>query len=55
MSYVTARVASNISTHGLRYAVTVEIDRFRRLGRSKEAAISCALAQVSAVLKETRK
>ena len=54
-SFVTARVASNIATHGLRFAVVTEITRFERMGRSREAAISCGLQQISSVLKLMRR
>lgn len=53
-SFVTHRVLSNIRTHGLRFAVDTEVARFQRAGRSREAAISCGLAQVSSILKLMR-
>ena len=53
-SFVTARITSNLRTHGVRFAVEVEIKRFKRMGRSHEAAISCALAQVSSIIRMRR-
>lgn len=43
MCNVTSRVASNVSVHGVRFAVEVEIKRAKRAGRSQEAAITWAL------------
>lgn len=53
-SFVTARITSNLRTHGVAFAVAVEIKRFKRAGRSHEAAISAGLAQVSSIIRMRR-
>jgi len=46
MCYVTSRVVSNATTHGVAFAVTVEIKRAKRSGMSEQAAISWAVELV---------
>lgn len=53
-SNTSFRIASNVNTHGIRFAVDAEIARWLRLGRSQQAAIGAGLASVSAVLRQMR-
>lgn len=50
MSFTTSRIASNVTTHGVHFAVKVEIARALRLGRSEQAAITWAVEQVRAAI-----
>jgi hypothetical protein len=46
MSTNTARITSNVTTHGHRFAVAVEIKRFRRMGCSPDRAFALAMSNV---------
>lgn len=50
MSHVTFRVASNVTTHGVAYAVAVEIKKAQRMGLSKQAAITYGIEQVKSAI-----
>lgn len=54
MSHTTQRIKSNASTHGMKWAVAVEINRAKRRGLSNNAAISWGLAMVSSTLRHRR-
>lgn len=46
MSTQAFRVSSNVATHGHRYAVEIEIKRFRRMGCSADRAFALAASLV---------
>ena len=46
MCNVTARIASNATTHGVQFAVATEVKRAKRRGLSEQAAISWAVELV---------
>lgn len=46
MCIVTSRVASNVATHGVAFAVEHEVKRARRMGMGREAAITRAVELV---------
>ena len=46
MCNVTARVVSNVTTHGVRFAVEHEVKRATRSGLGREAAITRAVELV---------
>lgn len=46
MSYVTFRIASNVTTHGVAYAVAVEIKKAKAKGLGEQAAITYGIEQV---------
>lgn len=46
MSNNAQRIASNVATHGYRFAVQQEIKRFRRLGCSPDRAFALAMSNV---------
>jgi len=51
MSHVTARIASNVTTHGIAYAVQQEIVRAKRAGRGHEAAVTHAVEAVRSAIR----
>ncbi len=46
MSHNAHRIASNVEAHGYRFAVAVEIKRFRRMGCSPDRAFALAMSNV---------
>ena len=50
MSHVTFRVASNVTTHGVAYAVAVEIKKAKAKGLGEQAAITYGVEQVKAAI-----
>ena len=46
MSHNAQRIASNIAEHGHRFAVAVEIKRFRRMGCAPDRAFALAMSNV---------
>lgn len=54
MCTVSARIASNASVHGVRFAVEHEIKRAQRRGLSRHAAVTWAIELVAATLRACR-
>ena len=50
MSHVTFRITSNVTTHGVAYAVAVEIKRAQRKGMGEQAAVTYGVEQVKAAI-----
>lgn len=50
MSFVTARIASNVTTHGVAFAVEHELGRALRAGLGREAAITRAVELVRSAI-----
>ncbi len=50
MSHVTTRIASNVVEHGVLFAVSTEVARFKRAGFSHEAAVSAGCIAVRAAI-----
>ena len=50
MSLVTARIASNVTTHGVAFAVEHELGRALRAGRGREAAVTRAVELVRSAI-----
>lgn len=46
MSHNAQRIASNVEAHGYRFAVAVEVKRFRRMGCSPDRAFALAMSNV---------
>ena len=46
MSHNAQRIASNVEAHGYRFAVAVEIKRFRRMGCSPDRTFALAMSNV---------
>ena len=46
MPHNAHRIASNVEAHGYRFAVAVEIKRFRRMGCSPDRAFALAMSNV---------
>ena len=55
MSHTTARIASNVRTHGIAFAVEHEVKRAQRAGRGREAAITTGIEHVASVIRMIRR
>lgn len=54
MNLVTARIMSNVHTHGLQFAAQQEIKRFAAKGMGREAAITAGLLSLRAAIRHAR-